>query len=112
MLQAYKYRIYSTEQQKVLIEKHFGCCRLIFNLGLELKQYAYKTQNKYLSAFDLSKQLPDLKNGFSFFKEINAQSLQASLGNLEKAYKKIFTGVDSRSLNQNIINRVFSVHKE
>ena len=32
MLKAYKYRIYPNKQQAELINKHFGCCRLIFNL--------------------------------------------------------------------------------
>ena len=36
MLKAYKYRIYPKKQQAELINKHFGCCRLVFNLGLEL----------------------------------------------------------------------------
>ncbi|WP_201538698.1 helix-turn-helix domain-containing protein, partial [Psychrobacter sanguinis] len=31
MLKAYKYRIYPNSGQRVLIEKHFGCSRLVFN---------------------------------------------------------------------------------
>lgn len=90
MLRAYKYRIYPTAEQKVLIEKHFGCCRLVFNLALEIKQYAYKTQQKYLSAIDLCYQIPALKNEFTFLKEIDSQALQASVKKLDIAFKNFF----------------------
>ena len=35
MLKSYKYRIYPTEFQKVLIHKHIGCCYMVYNLSLE-----------------------------------------------------------------------------
>ena len=34
MLRAYKYRIYPTEEQKVLLAKTFGCCRFVYNCCL------------------------------------------------------------------------------
>ena len=37
MLRAYKYRIYPTDEQKVLFAKTFGCCRLVYNWALNLK---------------------------------------------------------------------------
>ena len=30
MLKAYKYRIYPNNEQKVQIEKTFGCCRFVY----------------------------------------------------------------------------------
>ena len=53
MLKTYKYRIYPTKLQQALLEKHFGACRLIYNLGLEAKQMAYSGSKKQLSYFDL-----------------------------------------------------------
>lgn len=34
MLKAYKYRLYPTKTQEVLLAKHFGCARYIYNYGL------------------------------------------------------------------------------
>ncbi len=45
MLRAYKYRIYPTEEQKVLLAKTFGCCRFVYNWALNLKIEAYKQEN-------------------------------------------------------------------
>ena len=46
MLRAYKYRIYPTDEQKVLFAKTFGCCRFVYNWALNLKIEAYKQDKK------------------------------------------------------------------
>lgn len=73
-----------------LINKTLGCCRLVYNMALETKQYAYKSHGIGLSAFDLINQLPDLKEGFPFLKVVNAHSLQSSIRNMEKAYINMY----------------------
>lgn len=92
MLKAYKYRIYPTDEQKVLIEKHIGASRFIYNLGLETKQTAYAGARKNLTFFDLAGQLQDLKVELPWLKEVNSQSLQMALRNLDGAYVKFFKG--------------------
>ena len=42
--------------------------------------------------FDLIKQLPDLKKECAWLKEINSQSLQQSIVNLDSAFTKFFKG--------------------
>ena len=89
---SYKYRIYPNREQQELINKHIGCCRYVYNLCLEKKINAYKTSKKNLSCFDLIKLLPVLKKEqeTSFLKEVNAQSLQSAIDNLDNAYKRFF----------------------
>lgn len=92
MMKAYKYRIYPTETQKVLLAKHFGCTRYIYNWGLATKIEAYQTDQKSLSKFDLGKQLPVMKKQeeTEWLGEVNSQSLQSSLDHLDRAYKRFF----------------------
>lgn len=92
MFKAYKYRIYPTKAQAELINKHIGSCRFIYNLALETKQIAYAGNKVNLSCFDLIKQLPDLKKELVWLKEINSQSLQATISNLDTAFTKFFKG--------------------
>lgn len=92
MLKAFKYRIYPTKEQSVLIDKHIGACRFIYNLSLETKQIAYAGYKINLSCFDLVKQLPDLKKECIWLKEINSQSLQQSIINLDIAFTSFFKG--------------------
>jgi|TARA_Y100000310_G_C20687369_1_gene819962 putative transposase len=81
---AYKYRIYPTEEQKVLIHKHIGACRWTYNYALEKKIKAHSKQKKNLSRFQIQADLPKLKKkkDAARLKEVNSQSLQASLEHL------------------------------
>lgn len=90
MLKAYKYRIYPTDQQKVLIQKTFDVCRVVYNLALETKIYAYRSHGVNLSYFTLTTQLKDLKNSNIWMKEIDSQAINATLKNLDAAYKNFF----------------------
>src|SRR5690606_18787965 len=45
-----------------------------------------------LSAFDLVKQLPELKKECPWLKEVNSQSLQQAIQNMDIAFKKFFKG--------------------
>ena len=92
ILRAYKYRLYPSVEQTVLFAKHFGCVRWLYNWGLNKKNTAYQTENKSLSRFELSSHLPSLKKAeaTAWLAEVNSQSLQASLENLDKAFTKFF----------------------
>jgi len=89
---AYKYRIYPNKEQKELFEKHFGSVRFVFNWGLEKKIKAYQQDKKRLTCFDLINELISLKKekDFEWLNEINSQSLQASLRNLDNAFTNFF----------------------
>lgn len=92
MLKAYKYRIMPNKRQIELINKHIGSVRFLYNLALETKQIAYASNQVNLSRYDLQKQLVDLKNECTWLKEVNSQSLQVALMNLDAAYLKFFKG--------------------
>ena len=76
----------------MLLAKHFGCSRWIYNYALDKKVKAYQTTKESLSRFTIQKDLPQLKKAeeTSWLKEVNSQSLQASLENLDKAFTKFF----------------------
>lgn len=92
MMKAVKYRLYPTEAQKVLLDKHIGSARFIYNLALETKQIAYARSQVNLSCFDLIKQLPELKKECEWLKEVNSQTLQQSITNLDTAFTNFFKG--------------------
>jgi putative transposase len=91
-LKAYKYRIYPNKQQQELLVKHFGCCRYIYNYALAKKIEHYTKEKKTLSRFEIQKDLVSMKTQkeTEWLKEVNSQSLQASLVNLDRAYTKFF----------------------
>jgi len=89
---SYKLRIYPTKIQEVLLSKHFGSCRFIFNYYLNNRKEIYlkdkKSSNYYSDANDLTQLKKD--ENLAWLKEINSQSLQASIRNLDIAYKNFF----------------------
>ena len=58
---ALKLRIYPSTEQKVLINKTFGCCRFIYNRYLAKRIELYKTNNETYSYKQCSSDLTSLK---------------------------------------------------
>lgn len=92
MLKSFKYRLYPTTDQSILLNKHIGATRFVYNLALECKRMAWIGNRVNLSCFDLQSQLVGLKSECTWLKEVNSQSLQLSIINLDKAYTSFFKG--------------------
>ncbi len=91
MLRAYKYRLYPTEEHKVLFAKTFGCCRFVYNWALNLKIEAYKERKETLKNVYLTNLMKSkLKVENEWLSEVNSQSLQSALRNLDTAYTNFF----------------------
>ncbi|MGB9928156.1 MAG: helix-turn-helix domain-containing protein [Methanosarcina sp.] len=60
-----RYRIYPNKDQKVLLKKHFGSTRLIYNELLEIKSLLYKKFRISISEFELNNHLLVLKEVYS-----------------------------------------------
>ena len=96
MLRAYKYRIYPTDEQKVLFAKTFGCCRFVYNWALNLKITAYKERKETLGNVYLTNLMKsELKVAHEWLSEVNSQSLQSSLRNLDTAYTNFFRNTNA-----------------
>jgi len=89
-LLAYKYRLYPNKGQRVLLEKHFGSCRFIYNHFLQKKITHYKETKKTIGWVDLANSLVELKKEHEWLDEIGSQSLQATIRNLDNAYTNFF----------------------
>jgi putative transposase len=89
---SYKFRIEPTSEQIVLLSKHFGACRFVFNKFLHERKEKYLNEKTSLNYYDNARTLTDLKKeeDFDWLKEINSQSLQSAIRNLDSAYKNFF----------------------
>ena len=94
LLRAYKFRLYPNPSQTSSLEQHFGCARFIFNWGLEQKSKAYSERQEKLSCLALMNRLPELKSQLPWLAEVNAQSLQMALRNLDVAFTNFFKNAD------------------
>jgi putative transposase len=90
MYKAYKYRIYPTSEQEILLAKSFGCARWFWNYALNLCQETYKNTGKGLSRGYIQGLLPALKKEYEWLKDPYSQCLQVVALNLFTAYKNFF----------------------
>ena len=78
---AYRFRIYPTEEQKILLGKTFGYCRFLYNQMLDDKIREYEKTKKML------KNTPAMyKREYPFLKEVDSLALANVQLHLEKAY--------------------------
>ena len=86
-----RFRIYPTKQQKILINKTFGCCRLIYNKGLDFRKESF-ANGVSVGYKETSAMLTSLKKNedYSYLKEVDSIALQQSLRDLDAAYKHFF----------------------
>lgn len=87
---AYKFRIYPTKEQEILIAKTIGCSRFVFNHFLDKWNETYKTTGEGLTYHSCSAELTQLKKEIEWLKEVDSISLQSALKNLDDAFKRFF----------------------
>ena len=87
---AYEFRLYPTNEQKILVNKTFGCTRFIYNYYLDKKINEYKDKKNSLSCYDTIKDLKNLYIEYPFLKEVDSISLRCSLFDLDNAYNNFF----------------------
>jgi len=92
IFKSFKFRIYPNIEQEILLAKHFGACRFVFNHYLNKRKETYLEDNKSLNYYDNANDLTQLKKDedYIWLKEINSQSLQSSLRNLDSSYMRFF----------------------
>jgi len=99
MYKTIKIEIKLTEEQKIQVNKTIGVERFIYNEYIKYNQEQYKSNNKFVSAFDFSKYInnvylpnnPDKK----WIKDVSSKSVKQAMIYGEKAFKKFFKGLSS-----------------
>ena len=88
----YRFRIYPNKEQEVLLNKHFGCSRFVYNYFLNERKEQYQKDKKSDNYYTQAKTLTDLKKQEEtiWLKEVNSQTLQFALRSLDTAYVNFF----------------------
>ena len=107
-IKAYKFRLYPTKKQAVLINKTIGCARFVFNYTLaqqkkiddmwyiveEMYQSGQLPQNNWKGSFfnkiNSEKAVTKLKKNHPFLKEVDSTALQNAVGNVDNAYSRYY----------------------
>ena len=94
IFRTYKFELQPTKEQKILLDKHFGCIRYVYNFFLDQKKVQYQSNKKSDNYYKQAATLTELKKNEEtiWLKEVNSQSLQFALRCLDTAYVNFFRG--------------------
>ncbi len=95
LLRNYKFRLYPSKSQLKVFELTLNLCRQLYNAALEERISAWKKKKKSLNRYVQCEELPELKQICPEYTKVYAQTLQAVLSRLDKAYQNFFRRVKS-----------------
>ena len=90
MHKAFKFRLYPTEYQKLLLAKTFGCTRMVYNHYLSVRTSFYEETGKSFSYTKCAADLVLLKKDKTFLQEVDSIALQQALRHLDTAFQNFF----------------------
>ncbi|MCO1604152.1 IS200/IS605 family element RNA-guided endonuclease TnpB [Desulfosporosinus nitroreducens] len=90
MHKAFKFRLYPTKEQIVLINKTIGCTRYVYNHFLDARIKLFEAERKTLNFNSCCLELTQLKKQIEWLQEVDSMALQQTLKDLDKAYQKFF----------------------
>ena len=97
MYKSIKIEIKPTEEQKIQINKTIGVERFIYNEYIKYNQEQYKSNNKFVSAFEFSKYINNIyiPNNLDkkWIKDVSSKSVTQVMIYGEKAFKNFFKGL-------------------
>jgi putative transposase len=89
---AYRYRFYPTSEQAELLNRTFGCVRLVWNRALAERTRRYKDEGISTSYGDTAKWLTEWKQdpALDFLREVSNVPLQQALRHQQVAFNNFF----------------------
>jgi putative transposase len=94
MRTAYKVRVYPTAEQAVVLNRTFGCVRLVWNMVLAWRQARYRDEGVTTSYAQTDRYLTEVKRdgGHDFLYEVSSVPLQQALRHQYTAFVNFFAG--------------------
>src|ERR1700694_5440700 len=86
----FKYRLYPTRNQTVILEGQFGLCCELYNAALQERRDAYRLEGKSISFRSQSDQLPEIKASREEFGGVYSQVLEDTLHRVDRSFKAFF----------------------
>lgn len=92
MVRTYKRKLILSSKQISRINSWIGCCRLVYNMGLEIQIRSYKAGKGKIHKYELMKQITQIRHEYDWIEDVVAASLHQTMDRLDRAYKKFFNG--------------------
>jgi putative transposase len=93
MLKAFKYRLYPSKAQSLLLEQTLETCRRWYNLCLAERKDAYETEKRSVGKFEQLRKVRELKQSNPHATNVHSHILQVVVQDLDKAFQSFFRRV-------------------
>ena len=90
-MRGFKIKIYPTEDQKALIDRHIELFRYVYNWGLSRSIEYYAENKEYIGISKLYDELSKIRNENEWLQEIPLHSARIALNHLDNAYCNFFS---------------------
>jgi putative transposase len=94
MEKAYRYRVYPTAEQELLLRRTLGCVRLVYNQALAARTEGWYERQERIDYVHTCAMLTAWKKqeDLQFLSEVSSVPLQQGLRNLQKAFTNFWAG--------------------
>lgn len=96
MNRAYRYRIYPSDDQKVLLNKTFGCVRVLWNRNVA----TFNSWNKDTNPNPVYQTSTEMRNQKEWMKEVSAASIQQKEIDFKKFRKNFFSNKKKKNIGR------------
>ena len=88
----YKYRIYPSKAQIMLLSQFFGCCRFVYNRCLSYRKDVYVTEKRNVSQYECMRLVTAMRHDpeYVWLASCDSMALQESVKDLNKAFANFF----------------------
>lgn len=93
MLKAYKYRLYPSKAQQLLLEKTLETCRRWYNTCLAERKEAYEKEKRSIGKYEQLRRVKELKRSNPYAANVHSHILQIVVQDLDKAFQSFFRRV-------------------
>lgn len=88
----FKRKLILTVEQQSRIDSWIGACRVVYNLGLEVRREAWKNKQESVHKYELMKQITEVRKDVGWMKDAPVSSQQDAIERLDRAYQSFFKG--------------------
>ena len=93
MLKSYKYRLYPSKAQSLLLEQTLETCRHWYNTCLAERKEAYENEKRSVGKFEQLRKVRELKRSNPYATNVHSHILQVVVQDLDKAFQSFFRRV-------------------
>lgn len=91
MVRTYKRKLILNKAQEARIRSWIGACRVVYNMGMQIKNETYKAYGKNVHKYELMRQLTEIRD-IDWIKDAPRASLESAIVKLDEAYNNFFRG--------------------